>query len=413
MDDLGNLYLIGLSHRTAPVAVRERYAVQADDREDCVTGLIGAEEVGEACVLSTCNRTEVLVFAEPGMDPTSAVKHRVFRNLESEHLYVHRGTHAIIHLFRVAGGLDSLVLGESEILAQVKTAFETGRGAGSVGSVLQPLLAQSLQVGKRVRSETTVGQGTLSVARVGVDIAKRVFGNFDSCRALVVGAGETGLLVAKHLSSQGIAAIDFANRTLSRAEEAAAEFGGSPFSIEELPTAIENANLLVACIDGSGDLVKRAHFKSRQIQKHDRPTLVIDLSMPRAVERSVSSIENLLCYDLDDLHPVVEKNRKGRENASEEIADVLVAEVHKFLSLRTYALFSPAIAELRRRFEAIESEVLDTVVGDKAGAREVQLAHELTKRLLDVALHQMKEGARGARSEEALDREYQRFLENL
>jgi glutamyl-tRNA reductase len=139
----------------------------------------------------------------------------------------------------------------------------------------------------------------------------------------------------------------------------------------------------------------------------------MDLSMPRAVERSVADIENLLCYDLDDLQPVVEKNRRGREDASEEVADLLVAEVHKFLSLRTYALFSPAIAELRRRFESIETEVLDSVVGDTAGAREVQLAHELTKRLLGTALQQMKEGARGARSEEALDRDYQRFLENL
>jgi glutamyl-tRNA reductase len=413
MDDLGNLYVIGLSHRTAAVAVRERYAVQADDRDECVAGLLSSEDIGEACVLSTCNRTEVLVFAEPGKDPTGVVKHRVFRNLEPEHLYVHRGTHAIIHMFRVAGGLDSLVLGESEILAQVKTAFESGRGAGGVGGVLQPLLSQSIQVGKRVQSETSVGQGTLSIARVGVDIAKHVYGSFDSCHALIVGAGETGLLVARHLADQGIAAIDFANRTFTRAEEAAAEFGGSAYGIGDLPGAIEKANLLVVCVDGASELVKREHFSARQIQKHDRPTLVMDLSMPRAVERSVADIENLLCYDLDDLQPVVEKNRRGREDASEEVADLLVAEVHKFLSLRTYALFSPAIAELRRRFESIETEVLDSVVGDTAGAREVQLAHELTKRLLGTALQQMKEGARGARSEEALDRDYQRFLENL
>jgi len=411
MDTLQDLCLVGLSHRSAPVAVRERYAVQPADTRKCLQELCKSETILEATLISTCNRTEVLVVGKGADDAAATIRRQLFRNLDEEHLYEHRGVHAVMHLFRVASGLDSLVLGESEILAQVKRGLETARQAGTLGEHLQPMLTQALQVGKRMRNETEIGQGTLSVAKIAVDIAHRAFGKFNDHMGLIVGAGETGLLVARHLRDAGIGELDFVNRTHGRAENAAAEFGGKAFRLDDLALAIAGADVIVVCVDNGAGLLTPAHFAERH--NRDRPTLVMDLSVPRAVEESVADLPNLLLYNLDDIEPVVERNRRARGDASVASSEILVAEVHKFLTLRTYAAFSPTIADLRQRYDEVREEVLDETCQEQASPRELQLAHELSKRLLALSLEKMKEGARRARSEESLDREYQRYLQDL
>jgi glutamyl-tRNA reductase len=412
VDTLSELVLVGLSHRTAPVAVREQYAVKPEDLEGCLRGLVAGEILQEAVVLSTCNRTEALVLAT-GTDAVEAVRRRLFRNIADEHLYTYRGVHAVMHVLRVACGLDSLVLGESEVLAQTRRAFETARSAGTAGKLLDPLGKQALETGKRVRNETELGQGTLSVARVAVDVVHHAFGSLHDNHALIVGAGETGLLVAKHLRDEGIRRLDFANRTTARAEEAAHEYGGRSFGLDQLADAAAGVDVVVVCVDGAPSIIDHAALDLRRLSRRDQPLLVIDLSMPRAVAPDLSGQAGLLLYDLDDLQPVVERNRRARGEASRASADILVAEVHKFLSLRTYAAFSPAISDLRLRFGGLREEVLDRVTAGKATPRELELAHELGKQLLDLALEQMKEGARRSRSTEALGREYDRFLEGL
>lgn len=412
MDTLSELLLVGLSHRTAPVAVREQYAVKPEDLKGCLRGLTGSEEVQEAVVLSTCNRTEALVLTTDA-DALAAVRQRLFRNIADEHLYVFRGVHAVMHVLRVASGLDSLVLGESEILAQTRRAFEAAREAGTAGKLLGPLGQHALETGKRVRSETELGRGSLSIARIAVDVVQHAFGDLSDNRALVVGTGETGLLVAKHLRDAGIARLDFANRTVARAEEATREFGGEAFGLDRLSEATRRNDIVVVCVDGAPGLVDEQTLDLRSLKRRDQPLLVIDLSVPRAVSQELQGRRGLLLYDLDDLQPVVERNRRARGDASRASADILVGEVHKFLSLRTYAAFSPAIAGLHQRFGELREEVLDHVTEGKATPRELELAHELGKRLLDLALEQMKEGARRSRSAEALGREYDRFLEEL
>lgn len=408
MDTLVDLHLIGFSHRTAPVAVREQYAVRPGELQRHLEDLVGDEGVHEALVLSTCNRTEVLVLGS-----FERVRRQLFRNLPDPHLYRYQGLQAVIHLFRVAAGLDSLVLGETEILGQLRRAYEDAREAGATGKLFDALLPQALRVGKRVRSETEVGLGTLSVARVGIDMARRVFGSFENVRALVVGAGQTGLLVARHLTGERVRSLAFANRSLERAREAAAELGGTALGLDGLPAALREADLVVTCVDG-GPALRVDQLDRRHLARRDRPLLVVDLSVPRAVEEGVADLEGVIAYDLDDLEPVVAENRSSRDAAAaEEATTILVAELHKFASLRTYASFSPVIAELRRRFDEVREATLDAVAGEHASPRELELAHELERRLLDVALAQMKAGARSTRSEESLDREYRRFLENL
>jgi glutamyl-tRNA reductase len=413
MDSKVSLALIGLSHRTAPLGTRERYVVSQADLPEVLRALKQVEGIEEVCVISTCNRTEALVIGRKGVDLQANVRAQLFRNLPDEQVYAYDDIHALIHLFRVAAGLDSVVIGESEILGQMKRGTEAALACGTLGSVLKPLMQQALHVGKRVRSETEVGQGTLSVARVGVEMAERVFGRFGSVRALIAGAGETGVLVARHLKEKGVADLVFANRTLERAAQAAAEFGGRAFPLAELPALTGKTDLLVACIEAETHTIDSSCFDARLLSRRDRPLLVIDLSVPRAVAPEVAQLGNLILYDLDVLQEVVQKNLAGRTEASDSSAGILVGELHKFLALRTYAAFSPAIAAMRERFERSRDEVLDHVSGSKSSPETVRLAHELTRKLLDVALDSMKQGARQTRSEESLTDEYRRFLENL
>lgn len=413
MDPKLALTLVGISHRTAPLAVRERYVVSQADLANALKGLLQTAGVAEAFVLSTCNRTEVMVVGEHGVDLAPAVRAQVFRNLPDDHAYVYRDTQALIHVFRTAAGLDSVVVGESEILGQLKRGAEVAQQVQALGTLLKPLLQHVLHAGKRVRTETEIGQGTLSVARVAVDVAGRVFSRFDRCRALIIGAGETGLLVARHLRDRKLEKLAFANRTLENAQAVAAELGAQAFGLDALPQLIAGADLVIACVEGGSLSIDASAFDTHELAKRDRPQLVIDLSVPRAVAPAVARCRNLLLYDLDDMARVVQENRRGREGSSEGTAEILVAELHKFLALRTYASFTPTIAAMRERFDSVRDEVLDSIAGARSDPKDIELAHVLARRLLDTALAHMKEGARQTRSEDALDREYQRFLENL
>ncbi len=414
MDPKHTVVLVGLSHRTAPIALRERYVVSGADLPATLGALRALDGVEECFVLSTCNRTEVLLVGPRGRDLAGAARAQLFRNLDAAMTYAFEDVPAVIHAFRVAGGLDSLVLGESEVLAQIKRGVEAATGAGTLGPVLRPLLQQALHVGKRVRAETQIGQGSLSVAKIGVDLAARIFGSFEDERALVVGAGETGLLVAQHLHDRKIGGLTLANRTLERAVDAARAFGAQACGLDVLAEQIARADLVVACVEAGSPPIDARHFDRRAVSRRDKPLLVLDLSVPRAVAADVAQVsKNLLVYDLDDLQRIVRENERGRADAVDGTTTILVAEIHKYLTSRTYSAFTPVIADLRRRFEEIRESTLDAHAGARSDPREVQLAHELTKRLLDAALEQMKAGARSVRSEEALEIEYRRFLDNL
>lgn len=413
MDQFEEIVLLGMSHRSAEVPLREQYAIQPEDAPRLLQELMAENGVEEALLLSTCNRTEVLVRCSHDCDATEILRLKFFRNLDPIHTYEHRSVGAVIHTFRTAAGLDSQVLGETEILGQIRRAADVARKVKSLGRVLDPLIQHALVAGKRARNETSLGEGSLSVARVAVSTAEQVFGDLDRRRIVIVGAGDTGRLLARHLIAEGAKNIDFVNRTMDTAIEAAQETGGRAYSLDDLASALPDADLIATCLDATPGLLSTKDFDSRSLSRRDRPCLVVDLSVPRAVHEEVRKLDGVLLVNLDDLSPVIEAHRKQRGDASAQADEMLVGEVHKFLSLRTYANFRPAIAELHRCFEATREETLDKITEGSAGPRELEIAHELSRRLLDVALEQLKQGARAARSEEALDRLYQRYLKNL
>ncbi len=415
MDTVEDLVLVGLSQRTAPVSVREQYAVSPEDASEVVRQLVSADAIDEAAVISTCNRTEVVASGPDGPAAIALIRSTLLRNVDEEHVYVFSGIQAIMHLFRVAAGLDSLVLGESEILGQIKRSYETAKEERATSKLLEPLLSQALVVGKRARSETSIGLGSLSVARVGIEVASRALGRFDGRTATIVGAGETGLLAAKHLLDSGVGRLSLLNRTLERAQSAALGLGPNveALGLDAMTEQLSKTDIGVVCVDGTTALVTPKSLDHRVLSRRDQPLILLDLSVPRAVDPKVADMDGVIVYDLDALLPIIEENKQGRTAAAEEVAAILVTEVHKYLSLRTYANFTPAIHGLKESFREERERMIDRVTNGQATPRELELAHAMEKHFLGLALSQLKESARYTRSEAALDRAYRRFVDDL
>ena len=414
MQDL-HLCLLGLSHKTAPVEVREQCAVAPEELPRRLQALTALSGVQEAWIVSTCNRTEALVALAHGAEDLSprvlaAVGDLVFRTAPEGTLYRYEGVEAVLHVLRVSAGLDSLILGESQVLSQVKEATRIARETHALGRTLESLLRHAIVTGKRVRTETSLGEGTVSVARAGVEVSRHVVGRFEDARVVVVGAGETGRLVAKHLRAEGARTLTFANRSLERAAEAAALLEARAAGLEELPALLDEADVVFACVDGAPSLVRVEQLDPRRLAQRDRPIVLVDLSVPRAIEPAFEQSRRAIVYDLDDLARIVERNQKARQRAIEESGPILLSEAHKFLGLRSYEALSPVIQRLRERFDEAREAELDVVAGPTASAEMVQLAHRLSKHLLDVALDELKASARDSVPTQPIDRALQRFL---
>ena len=404
-----DIVLIGVSHRTAGVEVRERVAVGPDEIGDRMRALVTSGDAEETWLLSTCNRTEIVCSTPTGHQPDEDLVRRFFGELPRDAVYVHRGQAAVFHLFRVTSGLDSQVLGESQILSQVKDATGAARSVDVLGEKLGPLVDQAVLVGKRVRTETRVGEGTLSVAKAAVELSEKVFGRLETVKTLIVGAGETGRLVARHLRDLGARDLTFANRTLERAEQAASEVGGEARGLDGIADLFNEADLTVVSVDAPEPVIRKEHVDVQRLRRHDRPPMLIDLSVPRGADPELSDVHELLVHDLDDLDQVVARHHAERRGEVARAERILVEEVHKFLALRVYAVLKPVVSGMRERFERACDEVLEEVGCDPESEK---VARKLMRRLLNEALVQIKEGTRASVSEEGLEGTYRRYLED-
>jgi glutamyl-tRNA reductase len=362
-----NVLLVGMSHRSAPVEVRERFAVA--DPGAALAKLVDGREVEEAVLLSTCNRVEIAVVTRS----REAARHRLRRFLLRElahqaplsedelesHLYEHADSQAVRHVFRVASALDSMVLGEPQILGQVKDAWRAAVEAGACGPILTRLFQRAFSTAKRVKSETGVAERPVSVARVAVELAGRIFERFDDKAALLLGAGEMTELALEALRREGLRAVRVANRTPAHAELLAARFGASAHGLDELPELLAVSDVVLTSLGGERPIVSPELMRAALHRRRTRPIFVIDIGVPRNVDPAVNELDGAYLYDVDDLQDVAAANAESREREVVR-AEALVHEEQQRFDGWLVALQSvPTIRHLRARADAIRAEELE------------------------------------------------------
>src|SRR5215471_9287587 len=389
------IVLVGLNHRSAPVEVRERVSFTADQARQAAEELRLQGIFHESRVLSTCNRSEVYgVPPETSRESAAALSnylsqfHAVQLSQLSGSLYQHYDRHAVRHLFRVASGLDSMVLGETEILGQVREAYRLAHESGATGPVLNRMFQGALEVGKRVRHETELGSRPMSIASAGVKLAERIFGKLGQRTALVLGAGTISEQVSAQLRDRDIAHLYIMNRSRDRAEQLARQFSGKVMGFEDWDTALALPDVLVSSVSTEEPALKRAVLAKAMAARGNRPLFVMDLGLPRNVESGVADLYNLYLYNIDDLTQIVEQNRDARQNEVPRAEAIVEEHVEKFLtwqaSVELIGLVEVLRGKLKEEREAFVRERVQRVTHLSPEQRALMeaLMDELLEKLL-------------------------------
>lgn len=402
------LFVSGLSHRTAPVEVREQLALEEDKLRELLRDLAATGVLAEIVVLSTCNRVEVYGVAEaPGEARTLAFRRLCqIRGMDLAHveplLYTHVDGDAVRHVFRVAASLDSLVVGEPQILGQVKDAFALARSAETVGPLLHLLFSQAFAVAKRVRTETAIGHHAVSVSFAAVELARKIFDTLEGRAVLLLGAGEMAELAARHLVEQGAYPLYLVNRTWARAQELARALSGTALPFEQLPTALAAVDIAITST-GSPEPVVRRELVARVMQGRARPLFFIDIAVPRDVEPSVGELADVYCYDIDDLKLVVDANLRERAREAQRAEALVEREVGKFLTRLGDLEVVPTIVSLRQRLEEIRAGEVRKALAHLPDAspetRQVieALSQAITNKILHIPISKLRESSRAGR----------------
>jgi glutamyl-tRNA reductase len=401
------ILLAGMNHRTAPVHVRERFAV--DDPGPWLAKLVAGDEIEEAVLLSTCNRVEVVATTHQ----PEAARHRLrsffLRELGggaplpedvsgNAILYEHGDGDAVHHLLRVAASIDSLVVGEPQILGQVKDAYRAASECGASGPVLARLFASAFGAAKRVRHETRIAERPVSVARVAVDLARQIFETLEDKRALLVGAGEMIEMALDALRGAGLAGVSVANRTRGHAGALADRFGATAHGLEELPRLLAEADVVLACIAAERPLLDAPLFEDALRARRRRPIFVIDIGVPRNVDPDVNRLDDVYLYDLDDLAGVAEANAEERRRETIRAEGIVQEEAERFAGWLAALAAVPTIRRLRDRAEAVRQAELAKWAArsglDEEGRRQVEaLTRAIVNKLLHAPLSRLREQA--------------------
>lgn len=353
------IILIGMNHKTAPVEIRERLQLACGG--DCLSlaELLGIPEVREVLVLSTCNRVEVLARVADGEAAVERLKEFIYRqgNLDAAELkrclYVHRDWEAVRHLFRVAASLDSLIMGEPQILGQVKEAYRRAVDHHATGVLLNRLVHHALRAAKRVRTETGIAGNAVSVSYAAVELAKKIFGGLHGKTILLIGAGEMSELAARHLLRQGVERILIANRTYARAEEMAALFQGTPVAFDRFPEILPEVDIVIASTGAPGYILTKEMVAMALRRKRDRLLFLIDIAVPRDIDPAAGEIENVYLYNIDHLQDVVDANREVRKTEATKAEEIITEEVTAFEKWFNALSVVPTIVALRGKMEGI------------------------------------------------------------
>ena len=386
------LALVGVNYKTAPIALRERIAISRDELPETTRALAAVGGVMECMIVSTCNRVELLAAVESPETDLTGFLHRHFgldRALLEPHIYQERDRDAVRHLFRVAASLDSMVVGEPQILGQVKEAFAVARAAGTIAGQLEHLLQSTFAAAKKVRSETEIGSSSVSIASVAVDLAKKIFGSLQGRTVFLVGAGKMSELAARHLVQQGAGAILVSNRTQERANRMAEQFKGRVIPYEQLYEAASDADIVISSTGAPHPIFRREHGQAFMQRRRNRPMFFIDIAVPRDVDPEMGKLEGIFVYDIDDLQTVAAAHLAERSRVASDAETLIAGEVERFQQKQRTVNVAPVIVALQRQAEEIRQAELRRVQARLGGLSIEQIAavEALTRGLVNKFLH--------------------------
>jgi glutamyl-tRNA reductase len=388
------ILVVGLNHKSAPLHIREKVAFPEDSIATPLRAVHGLAGVQENLIISTCNRVEMVLAAESG-EAAEQVRgflsehHEVPRDELDPHLYLHKGPEAIRHIYRVASSLDSLVVGEPQILGQVKDAYDYAQKAGTVGLVLNRLLKKTFSVAKRVRTETEIARSAVSISFAAVELAKKIFGDTEGRTAMIIGAGEMGELALRHLVNSGISEVLVANRTYEKAVDLAKEFGGAAVKYEDLFDHLVITDIVISSTGAPKTIIQADDIRKLMGRRKYQPMFFIDIAVPRDIDGAVNDIDNAYLYNVDDLQAVVDSNVKEREREAEKAEAMIDAEVGTFLKWINSLQVVPTIVSLRRKVEQIREAETEKTLGKLSHLDEKDKQHvkALTNAIINKILH--------------------------
>ncbi len=386
------LSIIGVNYKTAPIELRERIAISRDELPDTTRALADVPGVNECMIVSTCNRVELLAAVDSPQIDLAAFLHRHFGldpALLAPHIYRDDDQEAVNHLFRVAASLDSMVVGEPQILGQVKEAFAVARASGTVGGQLEHLLQSAFAAAKKVRTETEIGSNSVSIASVAVDLARKIFGSLQGRTVFLVGAGKMSALAARHLLQQGAGAILVTNRTLERARSMAAPFKGRVIPFESIYDAASEADIVISSTGAPHPIFRKEHGQAFLHRRRNRPMFFIDIAVPRDVDPEMNKLDGIFVYDIDDLQQVASANMEERSREASDAESLIASEVARFEQRQRTVNVAPAIVSLQAQAEEIRQGELHRFQSRLGSLSEEQIAavEALTRGLVNKFLH--------------------------
>jgi glutamyl-tRNA reductase len=405
-------HLIGVNHRSAPLEVRERLAIPDSRLADACRDLTARPGIEEGMIISTCNRVEVVTHTTNGSADLRGFLHEHFHLTAEDldpHLYEFREKDAVRHVFRVASSLDSMVVGEAQILGQVKEAYATARAVGSVRGQLDELFTRAFQVAKRVRSETAVGSSSVSIASVAVELAKKIFGSLQGKNVFIVGAGKMSELAARHLMAHGCASIFVANRTYDRAIGLAEKFNGQAIKFDDLYDNCDRADIVITSTGAPDAIFRREHGEQFLARRKNRPMFFIDIAVPRDVAPEMAKLDGIFAYDMDDLQQAVSSHVADRHHEAELGEAIIASELERFEARLHTRDVVPTIVSLQDHLETIRQAEIDRVrsrMGPLTPEQEMAV-EALTRGIINKVMHTpittLKTAAREAEATTVVD----------
>lgn len=410
-----HLIVVGLNYRTAPVEVRERFALSEQELPLALQALQRTTGILEGVVVATCNRTEIYAV----VDRHTLCGHYIRSFMEqwfkiprtefNPYLYMHEDERAIEHLFRVACGLDSMVIGETQILGQVRDAFLLSQKLGVTGTLFNKLFKQAVTVAKRAHSETSIGENAVSVSYAAVELGKRIFGRFDNKRIMILGAGKMSELTAKHLNANGAREVLVVNRTVARAQELAQKFDGTALAIEEAMERLHEADIVISSTGADRFVLNREKLEAAMAKRKQRPMFLIDIAVPRDIDPACASLNNVYLYDIDDLEGIVETNLEHRRKEAAVIEKMIAEEQAAYQEWYKTLGVAPLIRALQQKTAAVHEQTMESLLRKLPDLddRQIKVIRKLTKSMVSQVIHdpilRVKELSAEKRGEAAMD----------